>query len=407
MKEFDLVVFGATGFTGQQAAAYIAETTEADPAASGLRWAIAGRNAEKLESVRASLGAAFAELPLIVADALDPDAMRAMAERTRVVLTTAGPYALYGDHLVRACVENGCDYVDITGETPWVRKLIDHHHQRAQRKGARIINFCGVDSIPSDLGTLFLVRETQRRLGESLKQVLGLFSAKAGLNGGTAASFFNMIEQGQVDEIRKPYLLNPAEDQMRSAPADRLWPQWDRDWWVWTAPFVMAPVNTRVVRRSEALYRQSGEAYGPNFSYDEALWFNDFLPAKALMISGASLALSELAKFPPVLKQMKKFAPDPGEGPSEELMNSGFMAAWFRGKTESGQEVKARFFCKGDPGNRVTVKLLCESALMLALEDQLPDTFSGGILTPATALGPHLITRLQAAGVTFEWRGAA
>lgn len=404
MSEFDLVLYGASGFTGRQAAAYLARTF-AQRTENPLRWALAGRNLGKLRQVRSGLGEAWAEVPLLEAEAQDLAALRELSAQTRVVLSTAGPFARYGENLVRACLDSGTDYLDITGETPWVRHLIDQYHSRAQRKQVRIVPFCGVDSIPSDLGALFLVRETQRRLGAELHSVQGFFQGRGGLNGGTLASVLNLADDPEaLERLQQPYLLNPGEEQLRQEPADQLWPVWDPAWWVWTAPYFMAPVNTRVVRRSEALYRQQGQAYGPDFVYTEAAWNDEVLPAKTLMLSGLTATLPELLKSSRFVSWLRKNGPQPGEGPSQESLEQGFLSAWFRGRTAAGQAVKARFFAKGDPGNRVTVTLLCESALMLLENrEQLPAAFPGGVLTPATALGLGLLERLHRAGMQLEW----
>ncbi|MGV3523761.1 MAG: saccharopine dehydrogenase family protein [Candidatus Sericytochromatia bacterium] len=398
-REFDVILYGASGFTGRQCARYFAEQV-----GHRLNWALAGRNRTKLVQVRNDLGEAFADIPLLEAEASDRDALQDLAERTQVVLTTAGPFARYGEKLVAACVEAGTDYVDITGETPWVRHLIDTYHADAEAKGVRIVPFCGVDSIPSDLSVCNLAQMTEALLGEGLVSVQGLFQMRGGFNGGTLASMLNMIESGQMDLLEKPYLLNPDGMTRSGGPADQVGVRWDPHWWTWTAPFVMAPVNTRVVRRSEALYRQADQAYGPeNFQYQEAAWANEILPAKSLLLAGAQLALSELVRLPAVLKWVKAKGPQPGEGPSEASMDGGFLSAWFRGTTTSGQVVTSRFFCEGDPGNRVTVKLLCESALLLAEQrDDLPESFPGGVLTPATGLGTALVDRLQDAGVQID-----
>lgn len=400
-REFDVVLYGATGFTGKQAALYYA----AHVPRSQVKWALAGRSLDKLELVRKGLGAGFENLPLIVADSSDSQALREMTARTRVVQTTVGPYARYGEPLVRACVETSTDYVDITGETPWIRHLIDTYHSRAERKGVRIINCCGVDSIPSDISNFLLVREAQRRYGEDLKQVLGLFRFRgSGLNGGTLASAINLVESGQMEQAARPYLLNPGEEQIRSHPPDRKGLRWDPDWWVWTSPFFMAPVNTRIVRRSEALYRRAGQAYGPEFIYEEAMWSDELLPSTSLAVAGVTSVMEELVRVPQVIQMLKKVGPKPGEGPSEEVMEKSSMSCWFRGRTTAGRKVKVHFFCQGDPGNRVTVKLLSESALTLIHHrDELPQAFGGGVLTPATALGDPLVERLRAAGVTLDF----
>lgn len=401
-REFDVVLYGATGFTGKQAALYYAQNVPRDQ----VNWAIAGRSRDKLEHVRNQLGDGFEDLPLIVADSSDITALRELAHRTRVVQTTVGPYAKYGEPLVKACVEAGTDYVDITGETHWVRHLIDTYHARAERKGVRIINFCGVDSIPSDMTSFLMAREAQEQLDEDLGPVQGLFNLRGGgLNGGTLASIINMMESGQMDQLEKPYLLNPGEEQIRSLPKDQKGLRWDKEFWTWTAPFFMAPVNTRVVRRSEALYRIAGQPYGQNFSYQEALWIDELIPSTSLAITGMGLLMEEVMKQPSVIKLLKTHGPKPGEGPSEDVMNNSSLSCWFYARSQSGHLVKGHFYSQGDPGNRVTVKLLSESALTLIHErEALPPAFTGGVLTPATGLGEPLIARLRAAGVTLACR---
>lgn len=405
-REFDILIFGATGFTGHQASLYFAEHVPLD----STRWALAGRNLKKLQERRAELIEAFpdrpelSQLPLVVADAHDLPSLREMCARTRVVLTTAGPFSMYGENLVRICIESGCDYVDITGETPWVRHLIDTYHARAVRQGVRIINFCGVDSIPSDMMTLFLAREVQKHLDEDLISLKGYFQLRGGFNGGTIASMFHMAETGALAEVSQPFLLNPGEERLKRFPKDPVGIAWDKDWWAWTTPFIMAPINTRVVRRSEVLYRHEDDPYGPNFSYQEYAWCDEVLPTKALTLSGIQLMISELMQIPGVVKAAKDKGPQPGEGPSQQAMDEGYLSVWFKGVTASGQKIKARFFSQGDPANRTTVKLLSESALMLVHNrDELPEEFEGGILTPATGLGLGLMNRLQAAGIKVDW----
>ena len=405
-REFDIVLFGATGFTGHQASRYFAQHVPQ----SETRWALAGRNLQKLQARRAELVQEFpdrpelAQLALVVADAHDLPRLREMCVRTRVLLTTAGPFAMYGENLVRICIESRCDYVDITGETPWVRHLIDTYHTRAERQGVRIINFCGVDSIPSDLMTLYLAREVQQKLDEDLVGLNGYFQMRGGFNGGTAASMFHMAETGGLAELAQPFLLNSGEERLKKEPKDPVGIHWDKDWWAWMAPFMMGPVNTRVVRRSELLYRHDDDPYGANFSYQEYAWCDELLPTRALTLSGVQLMVSELMQIPGVLKAAKAQLPQPGDGPSEASMEDGYLSVWFKGVTASGQKIKGHFFSAGDPSNRTTVKLVSEAALMLVHNrEQLPESFEGGVLTPATGLGLGLIDRLRAAGVEIGW----
>jgi short subunit dehydrogenase-like uncharacterized protein len=405
-REFDIILFGATGFTGHQASRYFAQHV---PLAE-TRWALAGRNLQKLQARRAALVEEFPERPelarleLVLADAHDLPKLRDMCARTRVLLTTAGPFSMYGENLVRICIESRCDYVDITGETPWVRHLIDTYHARAERQGVRIINFCGVDSIPSDLMTLYLAREVQQKLDEDLVRLNGYFQMRGGFNGGTVASMFHMAETGGLAELAQPFLLNPGEERLKKSPKDPVGIHWDKDWWAWIAPFMMGPVNTRVVRRSEVLYRHDDDPYGANFSYQEYAWCDEVFPVRALTLSGVQMMVSELMQIPAVVKAAKEQLPQPGDGPSEESMTEGYVSVWFKGITASGKKIKAHFFNAGDPANHTTVKLLSESALMLVHNrDRLPDSFKGGILTPATGLGLGLVDRLRDAGVDIGW----
>lgn len=398
-RELDIVIFGATGFTGQQTCRYFAENVPR----SQTRWAIAGRSEAKLQELRAQLGAGFEDLPLLVADALEIDALRELTARTQVILTTAGPYSKHGSLLVKACIDTQTDYVDITGETPWVREMIDTHHARAQRRGVRIIHCCGVDSIPADLIALWLSREAQSRWGEGLHSMKALYQLRGGFNGGTVDSMLNVADQEQLKQLAQPYLLNPGEEQIRQGEPDQAGLRWDAYWWTWTAPFLMATVNTRVVRRSEALYRLQGDAYGEGFSYQEAAWFDEVLPLKSLAMAGGSLLANKLVQNKRVRNWLKGRLPQAGEGPSEASMASGYLSVWYHAHTPSGQSLQAQFYSPGDPSNRSTVKMLSESALMLVHNrDELPEAFPGGILTPATGLGLGLVKRLQAAGITID-----
>ncbi len=408
-RDLDLVVYGATGFTGRQAAAYVARRGP-----PGLRWAVAGRDAARLAAVRGACAALVppagsapaGPLPpdVLVADAHDARALDDLAARARVVLTTAGPYARHGSALVAACVARRADYVDITGETPWVRDLIDRHHAQAAADGTRVVPLCGFDSVPSDLGTWLLV-EHFRGLGLATRRVRGAFRAgRGGLNGGTLASALALSEDREVARLRDPFLLNPPG----TAPArgagsrDRRGVTWDPDLRTWLAPFVMAPVNTRVVRRSAALWAQAGAPYGPDFAYEEAL---ALARAPAAWAVAASMALADpLLRLAPARALARRLGPRPGEGPSEETMDRGWFASRYVGVAADGRRALAEVSGQGDPGNRATVTFLCEAALALACErDALPGgPARGGLLTPATAFGDVLVRRLRAAGVRLE-----
>jgi short subunit dehydrogenase-like uncharacterized protein len=397
-RDYDVVLYGASGFTGQQTVAYFAQHAPA------LRWALAGRNRDKLAAVQKQLGT---NADILVADSADQAALDAIAARTRVMLTTAGPFALYGTGIVDACVRHRTHYVDITGETVWVKSLIERYHAQAAQDGTRIIPFCGFDSIPSDLGAYLLARYAQRELGTTGCQVKAYFQMAGGVNGGTLATAFNLYESGGAAQARQPFLLNPSDEISRERLQQNQDPttaSYDRDLGAWVAPFVMGPINTRVVRRSEALFDEWGEAYGADFRYQEYTKFNGalgWMPATGLA-TGA--ALFEFALASPLRPLLKAALPAPGAGPSEKTMNEGWFRCELLGLTTDGRKLRGVIKDQGDPGNRATVKFLCESALCLAInETALPGGEQrGGVLTPATALGDVLAERLRQAGMTIE-----
>ncbi|MEQ1570023.1 MAG: saccharopine dehydrogenase NADP-binding domain-containing protein, partial [Myxococcota bacterium] len=361
-RPFDVVLYGATGFTGRQTVAYFA--AHAPP---GLRWAVAGRSADKLAAVAGGR-------PVVVADALDRPAIDALAAQARVVLTTAGPFAQYGDPLVDACVAHHTDYVDITGETAWVRRVIDRHHARAAADGTRIVPFCGYDSVPSDLGALMVVEWIRSSWGQPTVRVLGAFSARGGFNGGTIATVFAQTEAG-LAEIADPVLLCPDLHRTaaeRARNPDRRAVEWSADLQRWLAPFFMAPTNTRVVRRSAALAHDWDEGYARPalvpFAYDEALEMRGRLGAWAVL-GGTGLAAGMLSTG--VGRWLARpLLPAPGEGPSEAAMNGGFYRTRLVGEAADGRKVLGTFAGEGDPGNRGTVRMLCEAALLLATSDR-------------------------------------
>lgn len=390
-RELDVVVFGATGFTGRLVAEYIARSP-AKP-----RWAIAGRNRQKLEAL--GLG-----VPVIVADAQDPVALAALAQRTKVVCTTAGPYAKYGSELVAACAEHGTHYCDLTGEVPWMRRMIDAHHERAKGSGARIVHTCGFDSIPSDLGTWALQQEMLKAFGMPADCVTGLFGPmRGGASGGTVASGFNIANEAAKDRgvrqlLANPHGLDPDPDAWHPPEHDRHGIGWDSRLRVFTAPFFMAGVNTRVVRRAHAL---AGRPWGEDFTYCELL----SLPGSPRGLAMATAVMAGMGAFALTLASARlrelvgKRLPKPGEGPSEAARNRGRWKAHFVGTVNEHMLVYVAADDHGDPGYASTAKMLGESALCLALD---PLTSEGGVLTPSVAMGHFLVDRLRAAGLTWE-----
>ncbi len=401
-RRHDIVLYGASGFVGRQTVAYLAAL------AGGLTWALAGRSGEKLEAVRASCGPGAAHAGIVVADAGDDAALAALAGGTRVVLSTAGPFALYGSALVAACVAQGTHYVDITGETPWARGLIDRHHATAARTGTRIIPFCGFDSVPSDLGTWLVARALQRDHGETCVDVKACFSIRGGFNGGTLASLFNALESGQSALMQDPFLLNPVppagvDPALHADPAGA---RRDTDFDAWVGPFFMGPINTRVVRRSAALLAGKTSPFAPQFHYQEYLRYGRGALA-ALTAASASIGMAagqEALRIAPLRRVAQKFAPPPGAGPSEAAMDGGSFRCELIGRGVKGTMMRGRIAGRGDPGNRATTVMVCESALALAGDPaSLPGGANyGGVLTPSSGLGEALAKRLVAAGMEIS-----
>jgi short subunit dehydrogenase-like uncharacterized protein len=394
-RPYDVTLFGATGFTGRLAARYLSE--HAPP---GLRWAVAGRSGARLELVKAEAHASG----LVVADSTDAGSIDAMAAGTRVLATTVGPFAHHGGPVVAACVRHRVDYVDITGETAWVRGLIDRHHEAAALAGTRIVPFCGFDSVPSDLGALLVASFIRDRWGQDTTRVSASFALRGGYGGGTLATVLHSAETGELAVGRDVLLLNPSEHRTgaeRARSADLVAVRRDPVRQVWLAPFPMARVNTRVVRRSNALLGSVGRGYGPEFAYEEAAEYRSRLAAEAARV-GIRLFERALAAER-VRALLRRFGPAPGEGPSPAAREHGAMRLRLVGEAASGRKVLATLRARGDPGSRVTVMTLCEAALALATQrEALPRAPAGGVLTPATAVGLLLLDRLEAAGLQVE-----
>ena len=374
-----------------------------------MRWALGGRNRDKLEEVRAGIsrdtGTDASDLPLVVGDAHDAAAMASLAARTRVVCSTVGPYALYGTDLVVACARGGTHYCDLTGEVFWMRRMIDAHQDDAVASGARIVHTCGFDCIPSDLGVYFVQREMNARHGVAAPRVkLRVAGFQGGGSGGTAASGLNMLEEaGRDPEVARigedPYALNPKDRRSGPDGPDRNAPAWDADFEQWTGPFMMAGIDTRVVRRSNALL---GYAYGAGFRYDEAMLMGAG-PGGFVKAAGLAAALrSGMAamKLAPVRRLAASRMPAPGEGPSKETRESGYWDVRLVAEhpDDPAKNLRARLTGDRDPGYGSTAKMLGESAVCLALD---PLSSLPGFLTPASCMGDPLLERLQQnAGIT-------
>ena len=390
-KDIDIVIYGATGFTGQLCVKYFQSQ------GLEIKWAIAGRNLGKLQSVSKNLAP---DIEILVADSDDEAGLNDICSRSKVVLSTAGPFHRYGSKLVKACVENGSHYVDITGENFWVKGLIEKHHEEALRKGIRIIPSCGFDSIPSDIGTFYAVRSLNR----PVKRVDSFHSWKGEASGGTIETMFAMGDLDLGKEIRNPFLLNPEgsyTNEQKKLSSDVLKISKQKDLSAWSGPFIMAGANTRVVRRSEALLTERQESYGNNFVYQEHAFHKSL--SKALF-STMGLGLLGLILISPLRKIVRSFLRKPGEGPSLEVQENGWFECKFLVESEDGEKFLYKMFGRGDPGYKVTSKFAAECALSLLEDPQsLPGGREyGGVLTSASGLGNVLIERLKNADVHFE-----
>jgi short subunit dehydrogenase-like uncharacterized protein len=400
-KKYDVVVWGATGFTGK----WVAKHLYTNYPQAELSWAIAGRNPDKMDEVRKFIGDEGKSVEGLQADSDDIESLRTLVAQTKVIISTVGPYTLYGSNLVQACAESGTHYVDLTGEPPWIRQMIDTHLKTAETSGAKIVHCCGFDSIPSDMGNYFLQTEAKKKFGEPLKSVKGVVrKMKGGASGGTIHSMFTVLKEAVADKnlrrlLTNPYTLNPDPSFKGSDKRDQASAVYDKKLNTWTAPFVMAAINTRVARRSNAV---AGFPYGEDNSYAECMATSDGFVgrAKAMSVSAATMLFTGVAITSPGRALLSKMLPAQGEGPVVDPENPGFYEIDFYGETATGQSLMARVNGDADPGYGSTSKMLAESAVCLAL-----DTLSveGGFWTPASAMGDALLKRLQEnAGVSFK-----
>jgi short subunit dehydrogenase-like uncharacterized protein len=401
----DLVAFGASSFVGKILCRYLQE--EFGPQGE-MRWAAAGRSRAKLEQLRSSLGAKAGTLPLLVADAADEDSLRKLCASTRVVVSTVGPYALYGEPLVKACAESGTDYCDLSGEVQWIRRMVQRYEATARESGARVVHCCGFDSIPSDMGVHFLQRQAMKRLGVPCARIKMRVKVMRGeFSGGTVASLMNVVKEAAADpalrkELADPYSLCPAGSAPKVRQPNVRSAEFDVDFGAWVAPFVMSGINTRIVQRTNAL---SEQAYGTDFTYDEAMLMGRGLKGRfAATAMAAGLAGFMLAAaIRPTRTALERFVlPKPGEGPTPEAQRKGFFDLRFLGTTADGRQIRTKVAGDRDPGYGSTGKMLGQAAACLALDVDKAAT-PGGFWTPATIFGDRLIQRLMThSGLTFE-----
>lgn len=385
-REFDVIVYGATGYTGRLVAEYLSKQYGIG---GDVSWAMAGRSADKLTAVRDEIGAS-ADTPLIVADANNAESLKAMAERAGCIATTVGPYQLYGEPVVAACCAAGTDYVDLCGEPAWMYQMIEAYQPAAKASGARIVFSCGFDSIPFDMGVWYLQQAAKERLGAPVPRIKGRVRKMQGtFSGGTAASFKATMASVMKDPkllsvLQNPFSLTEGFGGVPQPPGNK--PIEDTDIGSWAAPFIMAAINTKNIHRSNALL---DHAYGRDFVYDEMMLTGPGEQGKQAAIAVASMDMMG-----------GDDGPKPGEGPSKEEREAGFYDVLFYGVASDGTVIKAGVTGDKDPGYGSTSKMLTEAAICLV--NDATET-PGGIWTPAPAMGEHLISRLVAnAGLTFE-----
>jgi len=376
--DFDIIVYGATGYTGRLVAEYL--SNHYGEREDGPKWAMAGRSLEKLEAVRDEIGAP-ADTPLVVADADDPASLKAMCERTKVVLTTVGPYQLYGDNLLAACVETGTDYADLCGEPAWMAEKIEQHHAKAKETGARICFSSGFDSIPFDLGVMMAQEAAKARFGAPAPRIRGRVRAMQGtFSGGTAASLGATMQAA----MRKPAIISLLRDPFALTPGfegpdqpSGMVPRHEEDLGKWAAPFVMAPINTKNVHRTNFLL---GHPYGEDFKYDEMVLTSPGEAGKKMAEAAQEMMKNPFGSKPP----------KPGEGPTKEERENGFYDVLFVAEMPGGETLHYAVKGKYDPGYGSTSRMLSETGIAL-----LSCKTEGGIGTPGAFLGKALVDRLQ------------
>ena len=406
-RPYAVVLYGATSFVGQITAHYLTEflSNAKDKNGANVTWAIAGRDEEKLNELQSKLAS---KVDIIIANSDDAASLDKMAKQTQVIISTVGPYLKYGEPLIKSCAENGTDYVDLTGEAIFIKDMMDKYQDTAKQSGARIVNSCGFDSIPSDLGVYFTQQQAEEKFGSACDVInMRVKAAKGGLSGGTIASMATIFEEVGQDKSRRkqvanPYLLNDDKDAPNVRQANVSKPEYDDEHKRWLAPFVMASINTRIVHRSNQLL---GYEYGRDFKYDEAMWMKDGLKGKlsSYAMSAGLLGFATAMMITPSRELLSKHVlPKSGSGPSKEDQENGYFDIRLFGQTADKDSINTKVTGDKDPGYGSTSRMLAQAALCLA-QDISKEEVGGGFWTPASAMGDSLLTRLEEhAGLSFE-----
>ena len=406
-RPYAVVLYGATSFVGQITAHYLTEflSNTKDKNGANVTWAIAGRDEEKLNELQSKLAS---KVDIIIANSDDAASLDKMTKQSQVIISTVGPYLKYGEPLIKSCVNNGTDYVDLTGEAIFIKDMMDKYQDAAKQSGARIVNSCGFDSIPSDLGVYFTQKKAEEKFGNACDVIhMRVKAAKGGLSGGTIASMATIFEEVSQDKSRRkqvanPYLLNDDKDAPNVRQANVSKPEYDDEHKRWLAPFVMASINTRIVHRSNQLL---GYEYGRDFKYDEAMWMKNGVKGKlsSYAISTGLLGFATAMMIKPSRELLSKHVlPKSGSGPSKEEQENGYFDIRLFGQTASNDAINTKVTGDKDPGYGSTSRMLSQAALCLA-QDISKDDVGGGFWTPASAMGDSLIERLEAhSGISFE-----
>ena len=406
-RPYAVVLYGATSFVGQITAHYLTHflSNAKNKDGANVTWAIAGRDEAKLNDLQSKLAS---KVDTIIANSNDAASLDAMTKQTQVIISTVGPYLKYGEPLIKSCAENGTDYVDLTGEAIFIKDMMDKYQETAKQSGARIVNSCGFDSIPSDLGVYFTQKQAEERFGETCDVIhMRVKAAKGGLSGGTIASMATIFEEVGEDKSRRkqvanPYLLNDDKDAPNVRQDNISKPKYDSEHKRWLAPFVMASINTRIVHRTNQLL---GYEYGRQFKYDEAMWMKDGVKGQlsSYAMSAGLFGFATAMMIKPSRELLSKHVlPKSGSGPSKEEQENGYFDIRLFGQTTGNQTINTKVTGDKDPGYGSTSRMLAQAALCLA-QDISKDDVAGGFWTPAAAMGDTLLSRLEEhAGLRFE-----